>query len=105
MQRRPAAAAFYPTSLSELPGIAEQITKDMRTQYVISYKPTASGRPGEFRPVRVAVSDGRGGEKRIAVTRAGYTAKPGQPPPTPPSQQKPVPAGAQNNRQPAGGRP
>jgi Ca-activated chloride channel family protein len=95
--------SFYPTSLSELPGIAEQITKDMRTQYIISFKPTASGRPGEFRPVRVAVSDGRGGEKRIAVTRAGYTAKPGQSAPAP--QQKPAPTGAQNNRPPAGGRP
>jgi Ca-activated chloride channel family protein len=69
---------FYPTSLSELPGIAEQITKDLRTQYLIGYRPVAKGRPGEFRPVRVTVADGRGGEKRIAVTRSGYTAKPGQ---------------------------
>jgi Ca-activated chloride channel family protein len=95
---------FYPTSLSELPGIAEQITKDLRTQYVISYKPTAAGRPGEFRPVRVAVADGRGGEKRIAVTRTGYTARPGQAAP-PARQQRPAPAGAQSTRQPAAGRP
>jgi Ca-activated chloride channel family protein len=93
---------FYPTSLSELPGIAEQITKDLRTQYVISYKPTAVGRPGEFRPVRVAVADGRGGEKRIAVTRTGYTARPGQ---GAPQQKKPAPTGAQSNRQPVAGRP
>ena len=75
MAKETGGRTFYPTSLSELPDIAEQITKDLRTQYVISYKPTASARPGEFRPVRVAVSDGRGGEKRIAVTRSGYTAK------------------------------
>jgi Ca-activated chloride channel family protein len=74
--------AFYPTSLSELPGIAEQITKDLRTQYIVSYRPVTKGRPGEFRPVRVAVTEGRGGEKRIAVTRSGYTAKPSQPAPT-----------------------
>jgi Ca-activated chloride channel family protein len=77
---------FYPTSLSELPAIAEQITKDLRTQYVIGYRPASKGRPGEFRPVRVAVADGRGGEKRIAVTRSGYTAKPGQAAPPAPAQ-------------------
>jgi Ca-activated chloride channel family protein len=78
---------FYPTSLSELPGIAEEITKDLRTQYVISYRPATKGRPGEFRPVRVSVADGRGGEKRIAVTRSGYTSKsgPAAPPPAPAS--------------------
>jgi Ca-activated chloride channel family protein len=79
MAKETGGRTFYPTSLSELPGIAEQITKDLRTQYVISYKPTAAARPGEFRPVRVAVSEGRGGEKRIAVTRSGYTARGGQP--------------------------
>jgi Ca-activated chloride channel homolog len=103
MAKETGGRTFYPTSLAELPGIAEQITKDMRTQYVVSFKPTATGRPGEFRPIRVSVTDGRGGEKRIAVTRAGYTAKPGQPAPTP--QPKPAPAGAQTNRQPSGGRP
>jgi Ca-activated chloride channel homolog len=79
MAKETGGRTFYPTSLSELPGIAEQITKDLRTQYVISYKPTAAARPGEFRPVRVAVSEGRGGEKRIAVTRSGYTARADQP--------------------------
>jgi len=74
----------------------------MRTQYVVSYKPTNAGRAGEFRPVRVAVADGRGGEKRIAVTRSGYTARSG-PPAAAPAQQKP--AAGQTNRQPAAGRP
>ncbi|MET0646601.1 MAG: VWA domain-containing protein [Pyrinomonadaceae bacterium] len=95
MARETGGRTFYPTSLSELPGIAEQITKDMRTQYVISYRPVTKGRPGEFRPVRVAVADGRGGEKRIAVTRSGYTAKPSQPaaPATPPRKADATPAG------------
>ncbi|MBC7933147.1 MAG: VWA domain-containing protein [Rubrivivax sp.] len=80
---------FYPTSLSELPGIAEEITKDLRTQYVISYVPTAKARPGEFRPVRVAVADAPNREKRIAVTRSGYTAK-GEGAPPAPSQSPPT---------------
>lgn len=96
MAKETGGRTFYPTSLSELPGIAEQITKDLRTQYVVSYKPENKGRPGEFRPVRVAVTDGRGGEKRIAVTRSGYTAKPGQTAPTtapaPSNKSNPTPA-------------
>jgi Ca-activated chloride channel homolog len=75
MAKETGGRAFYPASLSELPDIAAQITKDLRTQYVISYKPTSPARPGEFRPVRVAVADAPGRDKRIAVTRSGYTAK------------------------------
>ncbi|HEX7958233.1 MAG TPA: VWA domain-containing protein, partial [Pyrinomonadaceae bacterium] len=103
MAKETGGRTFYPTSLAELPGIAEQITKDLRTQYVISYKPSAAGRPGEFRPVRVAVADARGGEKRIAVTRSGYTARPGQAAPQQQPKPKPAPpSGAQTNRQPSG---
>jgi len=75
MAKETGGRAFYPNSLSELPQIAGEITKDLRTQYVISYKPSSPARAGEFRPVRVAVSDAPGREKRIAVTRSGYTAK------------------------------
>jgi Ca-activated chloride channel family protein len=94
MAKETGGRTFYPNSLSELPAIAEQITKDLRTQYVISYRPATKGRPGEFRPVRVAVADGPGGSKRIAVTRSGYTAKPGQaaPPPAPPNKASATPA-------------
>jgi Ca-activated chloride channel homolog len=82
MAKETGGRAFYPNSLAELPGIAQDITKDLRTQYVISYVPTTKARPGEFRPVRVAVADAPGREKRVAVTRSGYTAKgdAGQPP-------------------------
>jgi Ca-activated chloride channel family protein len=92
MAKETGGRTFYPTSLSELPGIADQITKDLRSQYVISYKPTAAARPGEFRPVRVAVTEGRGGEKRIAVTRSGYTARGGQPQPAPKGTTQTTPA-------------
>jgi Ca-activated chloride channel family protein len=94
MAKETGGRAFYPTSLSELPDIAEQITKDLRTQYVISYKPTVSARPGEYRPVRVAVADAPGREKRIAVTRSGYTAKGAQ-------QQQPTAPAPQSNKTPA----
>lgn len=84
MAKETGGRTFYPAALSELPGIAEEITKDLRTQYVISYVPTAKARAGEFRPVRVAVADAPNREKRIAVTRSGYTARgEGAPPPAP----------------------
>ena len=83
MAKETGGRTFYPTSLSELPQIAEDITKDLRTQYVISYVPTAKARPGEFRPVRVAVADAPNREKRIAITRSGYTARGDNAQPTP----------------------
>jgi Ca-activated chloride channel family protein len=66
--------AFYPNSLSELPGIANEITKDLRTQYVVSYSPTNKRRDGTFRKVNVRIEDSGKRDKRIAVTRPGYTA-------------------------------
>jgi Ca-activated chloride channel family protein len=89
MAKETGGRAFYPNSLSELPQIAQEITKDLRTQYVISYVPTAKARPGEFRPVRVSVADAPNREKRIAITRSGYTAKGEGAQPAPPSNQSP----------------
>jgi len=66
--------AFYPNSLSELPGIADAITKDLRTQYVVSYSPTNKRRDGTFRKVNVRIEDAGKRDKRIAITRPGYTA-------------------------------
>jgi Ca-activated chloride channel homolog len=68
--------AFFPTSVSELPQIAEEITKDLRTQYVIGYYPTNSARDGSFRAIRVQIADAGRRDKRIAITRPGRTASP-----------------------------
>jgi Ca-activated chloride channel family protein len=66
--------AFYPMSLAELPGIADEITRDLRTQYVVSYSPTNKRRDGTFRKVNVRIEDTAKRDKRIAITRPGYTA-------------------------------
>lgn len=71
--------AFFPNSLSELPSIANEIVRDLRTQYIVSYNPTNKTRDGSFRSIRVAVADGAGGEKRIALTRTGRIAPKGEP--------------------------
>ena len=73
--------AFFPESLSELPQIANEIVRDLRTQYVLSYNPTNKLRDGSFRTIRVAVDDGASRDKRIALTRNGRVAPKGEPPP------------------------
>jgi Ca-activated chloride channel family protein len=71
--------AFFPKDVSEMPAIAEQIARDLRTQYVISYYPTNAERDGKFRTVRVVVEP-KDKRKLVSRTRQGYYArKPGQP--------------------------
>jgi Ca-activated chloride channel family protein len=71
--------AFFPNSLSELPGIAKEIVRDLRTQYVLAYNPTNKTRDGSFRSIKVSVDEGTGRDKRIALTRNGRTAPKGEP--------------------------
>ena len=66
--------AFFPQSVSELPGVANEIVRDLRTQYVISYDPTNKAHDGTYRTIKVVVNQPAGGEKRIALTRSGRTA-------------------------------
>jgi Ca-activated chloride channel family protein len=70
--------AFYPQSLSELPQIASEIVRDLRTQYVLAYNPTNKLRDGSFRSIKVAVDDGSSRDKRIALTRNGRIAPKGE---------------------------
>lgn len=65
--------AFFPQSISELPQIANEIVRDLRTQYVISYDPTNKAHDGTYRSIKVTVNQ-PGGERRIALTRNGRTA-------------------------------
>ena len=68
--------AFFPQSISELPQIANEIVRDLRTQYVISYDPSNKTHDGTYRAIRVVVNQPMGAEKRIALTRSGRTATP-----------------------------
>jgi Ca-activated chloride channel family protein len=67
--------AFFPDSISELPQIANEIIRDLRTQYVIAYNPTNKTQDGSYRAIRVTVDQPSGGDKRIALTRTGRLAK------------------------------
>lgn len=66
--------AFFPNSISELPEIANEIVRDLRTQYVVSYDPTNKAHDGTVRSIKVSVADGPGQSKRIALTRLARTA-------------------------------
>lgn len=66
--------AFFPQSISELPQVANEIVRDMRTQYVISYDPTNKAHDGTYRAIKVVVDTPNGSDKRIALTRSGRNA-------------------------------
>lgn len=67
---------YFPESLSELNGIAQDIASELRTQYSISYRPTNDENDGSYRNIKVVVADGPKNEKRIAITRSGRKALP-----------------------------
>ncbi len=77
---------FFPESLSELRQIANEIVRDLRTQYVVAYNPTNKTRDGSYRSIRVTVAEDSGRDKRIALTRSGrVAAKEGATSPKPPT--------------------
>ena len=83
--------AFFPESISELPQIANEIIRDLRTQYVIAYNPTNKTQDGTYRAIKVTVDQpSDSSEKRIALTRTGRLArKEGQGTPRPPAVRMP----------------
>jgi Ca-activated chloride channel family protein len=77
--------AYYPKEVSEVNQIANQVARDLRSQYTIEYSPTNASMDGTFRKIRVAV---KGPGSPTARTRTGYYATPDQGAPagpTPPS--------------------
>lgn len=100
MAEQTGGRAFFPTSLSELPAIANEITHDLRTQYIVSYSPTNKARDGSYRAIRVTVNDAPGREHRIALTRSGYTRTPAGDVPVNRKPMTPTRSGANTNTPP-----
>lgn len=71
--------AYYPASASELPGIAQQISSELRTQYKLSYTPSNNKHDGTTRSIKVQVTDGPGGVHRVPITRGNRIASSGNP--------------------------
>ena len=85
--------AFFPDSIADLPQIANEIIRDLRTQYVIAYNPTNKTQDGSYRAIKVTVDQPASGDKRIALTRNGRLARregPGGTTPKPPSVRLPA---------------
>jgi len=91
--------AFFPNSVADLPQIANEIIRDLRTQYVIAYNPTNKTPDGSYRAIKVTV-DQPTSEKRIALTRNGRLARKENPnaPKAPPVRMPN--AGSQMNKKP-----
>jgi len=62
---------YFPNSLSELNGIAQDIANELRTQYSIGYQPASDKKDVAYRAIKVSVTDGPNKEKRIAITCTG----------------------------------
>jgi Ca-activated chloride channel homolog len=84
--------AFFPDSVADLPQIANEIVRDLRTQYVLAYNPTNKARDGSYRAIKISVDEHPGTEKRIALTRNGRLApREGASAPKPPAVRLPGP--------------
>lgn len=64
---------YFPNSIDELPQIANDISGELRTQYLITYAPTNIAGSDAFRNIKVEIQDAG---KLRAVTRAGRTTEP-----------------------------
>lgn len=87
LARATGGEAFLPQSLRKVVPICEQIARDIRNQYTITYVPTNAKQDGAYRAIEMkAVAPGY---RRLTVrTRAGYYARL-QPPSTPAARRRP----------------
>jgi Ca-activated chloride channel homolog len=65
--------AFFPKDLEEVDQISQEVARDIRNQYTISYKPTNPQTNGGYRKVRV-VAHASGYKDLIVRTKSGYFA-------------------------------
>jgi Ca-activated chloride channel family protein len=71
--------AFFPRDVDEMAAIAEQIARDLRTQYILNYYPSNEEKDNTFRAIRVEIKT-KDNRKLIARTRMGYFARNSQEP-------------------------
>jgi Ca-activated chloride channel homolog len=67
--------AFFPSSAGDLERITNEIINDIRTQYVVGYVPAGVDSRKDFHKIVVSIAANPNQEKRIAVTRVGYSSK------------------------------
>ncbi|MBC7909618.1 MAG: VWA domain-containing protein [Pyrinomonadaceae bacterium] len=65
---------LYAKSRRDLQGVADEIARSLRTQYVIGYTPAPNPKSKPLRKVKVTIVRDKEKEKRTAITRPAYVA-------------------------------
>ncbi len=73
MARDTGGQYYFPSSSEQLPGICQQIARDLREQYTIAFLPGKTRQKGGFHKIRVTVKARGHGGLRVR-TRPGYLA-------------------------------
>src|SRR5207247_9760410 len=66
--------AFFPDSLSALPDICERIGTELKSQYVLGYRPLNTSNDGRWRKVQVKANTRKGLAGLHVRARSGYYA-------------------------------
>jgi Ca-activated chloride channel homolog len=74
LSRSSGGESFFPESLEEILPICQQIARDIRNQYTISYAPTNRKTDGTYRPIEVKARKTSSSGRLTVSTRAGYSA-------------------------------
>ena len=75
--------AYFPESVSQIPGICQEIARNLRHQYTIGYHPSNPNPGGSYHAIRVTATATGNGRLHV-TTRAGYLmpSEPQREPPT-----------------------
>ncbi len=80
MAQETGGIAYFPRSLNDVDGIAQQVARDIRSQYTLGYHSTKPPTEGGFRQVRVLARNPANAKKQLNVrTRSGYYPKVSKP--------------------------
>lgn len=60
---------YFANSSADIERIANEVMRDIRTQYVLGYVPSSNASPKDFHKVLVSVGENPNQEKRVAITR------------------------------------
>jgi len=74
LSRASGGEAFFPKSLMEILPICEQVAREIRSQYTITFVPTNKKQDGTFRAIELKAYAPSGGKRLSVSTRAGYSA-------------------------------
>jgi VWFA-related protein len=74
LSRASGGEAFFPKTQQEILPICEQIARDIRSQYTITFAPTNRTQDGTYRSIEVKAHEPAKGRQLSVSTRAGYSA-------------------------------